>query len=433
MESPGNPAPPRKLKDLADGRKDLFRLRTMDQITVEEGFNARLDFDSPEDHALYDYIIHGGDLPPLLGHKEGDQFVITDGERRWRQCRKACEILGEKDEEGQWHPWARMFCLPEARGSSHYDRLSRMLGSNNGKDLTILEKGSGFHRMRQEQPDVTTESIAKATGYTRTHVEDCLLLATEAHEQLTYFVCGGMISPTLAIKVIRRSESKDDQWTKINDAMNRRKETGADRLTEKHFGDSLALKTKAPLAPPVDEDEEEETEAPTEPIHDDPPTTLDEDEEEAPSAEGTGAPNQSFACEGGEEEAEDNRDRTCPDCEALLADSDPGPQCWRCAPTEDVQPDDEGGASTSSSSSGSSGGGGGGRGERPLQSHGPAPEGYEPPVTFDQPFLSGLVEETKTTSSNDRRQTVAYLVAVLRGDLRRSHLIQWIEQGRVDP
>lgn len=418
------------LKRIATGRKDVFFLRHQD-IDVEDGFNARLDFNTPEDDDLYEFLRHGGDIPPLRGHKVGDKFILTDGERRWRQIGRLNHDHGEKVSEDEWQPWAQIPVLADPRGEGELDRLSRMIAANQGKALTLLEKGDVWQRMRLLDETLTTEQIAHRSGCTRTAVEDGLTLVTRAHGDLFQAVRRGRIAATLAVKIIRHAEDEDQQATLLQMAERNARDSGADRITEKHFGDHLKKKRQEELAPPVETPTDTESETGNrEPQTEQPQTEQPETEK----------PDNSYAydsAEEGDDDPADNRDRTCPKCQALLADSDTGPECWRCRDSKHVQPDDtETGTpepKTGNSEPGTGSSASSGSRERPLSSSGGDTGTFEPPPALDEKFLSGLLQDAPSTSTHERRLAIGYLVAHLRGEVTRSQLVQFLKEGRIDP
>lgn len=417
--------PPSKLKHLADGRRDLFILH-IDKIEPETGFNCREHFDTPEDDALYRYLLGGGAVPPVLGAKVGDKFILTDGERRWRQCQALREDHGDTLDDGSPAPWLMLQCLPDDRNQTAADRIVRMVAANNGKPLTMTEQGRAYARYRVAAGSAspTTEQMARKFGCTRTHIEDCLLLIEGACPDLAAAVAAGQISPTLAVKLIRRTDSLEDQAAAFDMARRNARDTkGATdhRITERHFEGHLESlkkpkKTPAPGPAPATTtpgaayayDSSQEGDYQVDP---DPDEGDDADADETETALDPGQ---------------------CPKCHAVRSTTDPGPDCWRCAKTEAVQPDDEGGSSSPHTTTVTKGKGTGASGDPQASPGAPAPATWEPPVTLDEQFFIHLVEKTKPLS-NDRRQTFAYLRAHLAGEIRLHHLEQWIREGRIDP
>ena len=439
---------PTKLQHLAERRSDLVHLH-LDRFVIVEGFNVRQRFDTPEDEALYHYVVQGGELPPTIGRRVGDTVHLTDGHRRLLACRRARDEHGERDEAGNLQPWMTLPFLPEAKGATEADRIVRMVAANNGKPLTMLEQAHAYHRYRQQVAPTdpaaaTNEAMARRFGCSHTHIGDCKVLIEGASPALRHALDEGEIPATLAVTLIRRADDLAEQETLLIAARTAAVAAGSDTITAKHFGKSLSsrkkTRAKPEAVPPVTKttiqpgyayDSAEEGDYDVDP------------EDEGDGEEGNDAAN--------DETPTPHGDPTCPDCGAILAVTDranPSGKCYRCAPTKEIQPDSEGGGASQSVTHASdphySGSGGGtrehavGAATGTASSPGQPDAPWEPPVTLDETFFIDLLETTKdlaTTGRNDRRQTLAYLRAHLQkeGGIRRHHLIQWIRTGQVDP
>lgn len=412
--------PPKKLKDLAVGRRDLFSL-SINDIEFEDGFNLRQSYETPDDLALRAYIQGGGELPPVVGSKIGAKFRLTDGHRRLFQC----QILRDTVDDDPACRWMRLDCQPESaqRKITAAERIARMLAANQGKPFTMWEQAQGYRRYRDcvlgDAALSTHESMAAQFGCTRTHVEDCLLLVDAGSADLQHAIGSDQISATLAVKLIRRTDGHDAQNAALAMAQRNAKEGGdGRRITEKHFGDTLQPKPR-----------------PTKKTKADPPDPPDpSDQTDPPQKPGT---NQEVgydsSIDGDYEVTDPEIEREhCDTCEKPLSESQieaGDTTCWRCQKTSQVQPDDnpppaKPAAKKSTSSNGGS--------NQELGTQNPAPSPWEPPVTLDMTFFRDLVDETKPLS-NDRRQTMAYLRAHLEGQITRGHLVQWIREGKIDP
>lgn len=195
-----------RLKNLAKGTKDLFYL-SPDQIEIEPGFNRRTRFDTPRDDELRESIKIHGIQQPLKGRKnDADKFVLTSGERRYRQV---CQLLAEHQKQHgaqaridpAEHPWALIPCLPDPAGWTQADRISWMLAENQGESLTMLEQAGGYRDLRGL--GLTTDEIARRVGVSRPHVEACLLLVEHGCPEVLHAITVGRMSATLAVELIR--------------------------------------------------------------------------------------------------------------------------------------------------------------------------------------------------------------------------------------
>jgi ParB-like chromosome segregation protein Spo0J len=97
-------------------------------------------------------------------------------------------------------------CVPEEKGTSEEDRTLNLIISNEGKPLTILEMAVAFKRLIDFGRSVV--QIAKESGYSRNHVDNCLMLLA-ASKELRDMVIANKVTATGAIKLIHELGEKE--------------------------------------------------------------------------------------------------------------------------------------------------------------------------------------------------------------------------------
>lgn len=189
-----------RLKDLADGSKDLFLVH-FEKIHIETGFNPRKNFD-PDDWEIPDLaasIAEKGLLRPLVVRVDNDRIFLVDGERRYRAL-EYIRVEGLTVKDGI--DLVRVPCIPEDRNASPVDRLLTALASNTGKPLDPMEEADAFQRLRDG--GLVPEKIAASVGKSRGYVVQRLGLLN-ASEEVRDALAAGEISPTAAQSLARKS------------------------------------------------------------------------------------------------------------------------------------------------------------------------------------------------------------------------------------
>lgn len=163
-------------------------------IEIDKGFNAR-NFDLPEnvEHVqnLSDSIKAVGVQNPLVVRFTGGRPILVDGESRLRAVRKAIK-------DG-----ADIKTIPvvqEGKHVSEEERVASLVTRNTGKQLTMLERGDVFARLKSF--GWSDSEIAKKTGITAAHVSNIMALHT-APQQVKAMVAQGQVSSSQAVQVIR--------------------------------------------------------------------------------------------------------------------------------------------------------------------------------------------------------------------------------------
>lgn len=179
-------------KDGVLKRADAYKIHFTD-IVVEPGFNTREEGGRLEAHvkALFDFIMGGGQVPPLeVVPTADDKVKLVDG-----HCRHRAYGLAIK--AGAPIEWIE---VRQFQGNE-VDRTARIVSSNEGLQLTQLEVARVYKRLRGY--GLGPEEIALKAGKTRQHVDQLLILADAPH-QVQELVTAGAVSATEAIKITRR-------------------------------------------------------------------------------------------------------------------------------------------------------------------------------------------------------------------------------------
>src|ERR1700744_1643846 len=129
-------------------------------LQVREGFNIRKDMGNIEE--LANSIAENGVRVPLRGYKvKGeDTYVVVDGHRRYAACKLVVDRTGEM---------IKVPFLLEPQKYNDEQRILDMFITNDGKELTVLEKAAGIERMINfDWPiDDIAKKIGKSAGYVR--------------------------------------------------------------------------------------------------------------------------------------------------------------------------------------------------------------------------------------------------------------------------
>jgi ParB family transcriptional regulator, chromosome partitioning protein len=123
-------------------------------------YQPRQMFDETELDELANSIKHNGVIQPVVLRKNGNNYEIIAGERRYR----ASKLAGLKQ-------------IPAiVRDLSDVDALAISLIENiQRKDLNIIEESRGYRRLTDEF-NLTHEELAKITGRSRSHISNILRL-----------------------------------------------------------------------------------------------------------------------------------------------------------------------------------------------------------------------------------------------------------------
>jgi len=148
-------------------RGNLIKVRPQD-VEIQEGFNLRSKSRAfQETVARYTHaILHGAQMPPLKVRYSPDRrIIVRDGERRLLAYLAAIEA-GAPIEYIE---------VIEHKGNEVDDVLLMIGTADHNSELTPLEKGRGYKRLRQYGWSVG--QIAEHWNRSSVHVSDLLLLA----------------------------------------------------------------------------------------------------------------------------------------------------------------------------------------------------------------------------------------------------------------
>ncbi|WKE49064.1 ParB/RepB/Spo0J family partition protein [Gluconobacter oxydans] len=181
-------------------RNKLFSIQ-LENLHVQDGFNLREDDEGLKDHiaAIADFIMQGGQLPPLLVRiAEDGRVMIVDG-----HCRFGGYTLAK--ERGYAVEWLDV--LP-FRGDDN-DAVAMIMHSASGKPLTPLETAEGYKRLHDA--GMTPIEIGKRFGKTRQSV-DGLLLVGNAHPMIKNMIRNGIVTAAIAATAIRQHGEGAGAW-----------------------------------------------------------------------------------------------------------------------------------------------------------------------------------------------------------------------------
>lgn len=163
-------------------------------LVVREGFNIRKDMGDIEE--LANSIQENGVRVPLRGYKEKgkDEYIVVDGHRRYEACKLVVERTGE------------MIKIPMVLEPQKYSdelRILDMFITNDGKQLTVLEKAEGVGRMINFgwKPADIARKIGKSASYI-SRLQSLLV----APKKLVSLVEGGRMKASLAMDMMAQGE-----------------------------------------------------------------------------------------------------------------------------------------------------------------------------------------------------------------------------------
>jgi len=178
-------------------RKD-YRLFTVYDIQVEEGFNPRQDFGDIDELAR-DISVNGV-LVPLHGFiKKGDtKYTLTDGHRRFM----AAQIVQKNNPDIELR-----IPLIAHKVMSEEQRLFNVLSFNGGKNLNPLEESDVVNRLINF--GMNDKEIIKRTGMTSVYISNLKLLYS-CPQKIKNLISSSVVTATLAMDVLRNSKSFEE-------------------------------------------------------------------------------------------------------------------------------------------------------------------------------------------------------------------------------
>lgn len=229
------------LKDGTMKRADAYKIR-LSEIHVRDNFNPKDRFDFPnneQDVALYEHVCQGGALPDIwVAHRPGGDGVdIIDGHRRHAAISLAKENGKLNDaltEDGDLLVPVKFFEGNDA------DQLAFICTSNDSKELTSLQRGEVYARMKKL--GMSLQEIALKVKKSLAHVEQALILQNDAPYHVQQLVKDGKISATLAIRTVR--EHGAEKAAEVLDSAIEKLEENADADTSANAQATTAKKPR---------------------------------------------------------------------------------------------------------------------------------------------------------------------------------------------
>jgi ParB/RepB/Spo0J family partition protein len=172
------------------------------QLKILPNLNDREDYGSTEDmQELAKSIYEFGPRIPIKGYKDGDHYVVVQGHRRFR----AAEMIYKKHGEDVVFP-----LMVYAPGTHKTDYLLDTLLTNNGKDLTVLEKAKTVSRLVEES--VGTKDIASYMGgVSEVYVKNLARLWT-IPENAKKLIRDGVVAATLIMGVLKNKNANLEEF-----------------------------------------------------------------------------------------------------------------------------------------------------------------------------------------------------------------------------
>ena len=211
------------------------------RIRVKVGFNLR-DLDDEYEAGIENltaYIMSGGILPPLevVALPDGSGVEIVDGHRRY-------DALGRAIARGFPIAWVAIIAFQ----GNEIDRQARIYTSNKNAQLRPLEAARGFKRFRGA--GLATAEIAAITHFSRTHVENYLVLA-DAERDVQELVRSCKVAADVAIEAVKRLGAKAGDF--LTGKVDQAKAAGKSKVTASTIhGRALPRKVVSPLISGVD-------------------------------------------------------------------------------------------------------------------------------------------------------------------------------------
>ena len=195
--------------------KDINLVSVTDIVAGK--FQPRTEFDEEALTALANSIKEKGVLQPLLVRKQGDNYELIAGERRWR----AAKIAGLEE-------------VPVViKELNDKDVLEAALVENILREnLSAIEEAEGFQRLINEFSH-TQDALAQIVGKSRSHISNTLRLLSLPQE-IKDFINNGQISAgharalvgqDNAVELAKQIISKNLSVREIEDFVSKQKES----------------------------------------------------------------------------------------------------------------------------------------------------------------------------------------------------------------
>lgn len=194
-------------KLLEEKRTDIYKVDVR-AITPDFNWNPRIDYGDLDE--LAKSILANGVKKALKGRRNPenrDQFLLTDGHRRYKACMALLEGGHVKE--------LRVPFELEERGTNEADRLvEAALSNNGGKPFSLLEYAMLIKRLQNFGLDDI--EIGRRLAKSAVFVNNCFRLL-EAPEDIKKMVEAGRIAPTLVINIFKKAANFNDAVSMIKD------------------------------------------------------------------------------------------------------------------------------------------------------------------------------------------------------------------------
>ena len=203
----------------ATGKTAKYVRLTLDQVQIEDGFNARIV--QGDIKGLANSIAANGVKEPLRGYPiAGGKYVVVNGHRRAAAIKLAQETTGEVI---SFDFMVDTECIKEEH------RNIQQLVSNDGQPFSMVEEAEVFRRLKQLGR--SNVEIAEAVGRSKVHVGNCLKLL-ELDKKVIKDIANGTISATHALELLKETGSPEG----AEEAITKAKAKGAKKVTAKSTG-----------------------------------------------------------------------------------------------------------------------------------------------------------------------------------------------------
>ena len=172
-----------------------------ENLHIVKNQNWRTDYGDIDE--LAESIKANGVQEPLRGYRQGEDFFISNGHRRF----KALTLIHSKGAlNPEWQYKGKVKFILESQGTTEAERIVQMMVSNEGKPFNPLELAEGVKKLFNL--GMGDKEIAKALGKSAAYIGKLNLL-NAAPVDFRKLVGAGGISPTLAIELASKGEIND--------------------------------------------------------------------------------------------------------------------------------------------------------------------------------------------------------------------------------
>jgi ParB/RepB/Spo0J family partition protein len=210
-------------------RSDIFYIDPK-LIKAESGFNTRIDYGDMDE--LVSSIIENGVRVPLRGYKEGDNYILVDGHRRFRAVTLALQ---------NGIDIARVPFISEKKKSKE-DRIFDILLLNDGKPLSPLELGETYLKLKKYGYSIA--EISRKIGKSAKQITSMIGVA-ESSKEVKKVIQEGNISASLVAEIKKKVKDEDKVSEIVSTVSSIKKESGdkkGHKITKKDIDDLVHSK-----------------------------------------------------------------------------------------------------------------------------------------------------------------------------------------------